>query len=44
MLDYNFYRIWSGHASPAMAIPQQPVGLDMNLSQPNLRQLSPKKV
>ena len=25
----------SGHASRAMAMPQWPVGLDMNLSQPN---------
>ena len=25
----------SGHASRALAMPQRPVGLDMNLSQPN---------
>ena len=29
------YLTASGHASRAMAIPQRPVGLGMNLSQPN---------
>ena len=41
MLDYNFTA--SGNASRAMAMPQRPVGLDMNLSQPNVRPVSPKK-
>ena len=40
-LDYIF--IASGHASRAMAMPQRPVGLDMNLSQLNARPVSPRK-
>ena len=39
MLDYFFTA--SGHASRAMAMPQRPVGLDMNLSQPNVRPVPP---
>ena len=41
MLDYRFVTA-SGHAS--RALPQRPVGLDMNLSQPNVSLVSPKKI
>ena len=41
MLDHIFTA--SGNASRAMAMPQRPVGLDMNLSQPNVRPVPPPK-